>query len=117
MKNRLERRKAKRLAAEEVTNVSFMMHGNRFFWFKTPEGIPPHGYRLDASAIRETASGFTMKVAGHTVELRGPFESEAECQKDSDRVIGGDLPVKDGGILDQATLDLIRKRTPGDEVH
>jgi hypothetical protein len=92
----------------------------KFFWFVVPEDMDPNIVNhapVDASEVIEVEPGITMEVGGHTIELHGPFESEAECQKDSDRVICGDMPVRHGGILDQATLDLIKKRTPRDDVH
>jgi hypothetical protein len=75
---------------DRITHVKIMTDGNAFFWFKVPEGTPPNDYRLDASTIRKTEPGFALEVAGLTIELHGPFESEAECQKDSDRVMGDD---------------------------
>jgi hypothetical protein len=121
MKNRLERRKAKRLDAQECIHVSSALFpttdGKKFFWFKHPEIDPPNIVDClrdasTASTISEREWGFTMKVEGHTLEFHGPFATAAECRKDSERVICGDVPVEDGGVLDRATFDLIRRRTP-----
>lgn len=125
MKNKLERRKTKRLDAQECIHVSSAVFpttdGKKFFWFKHPERYPPNLVNCLRDArttrtIRRTEWGFTMKVEGHTLEFHGPFATPAECQKDSERVICRGAPVEEGGMLDRATYDLIRKRTPRDNV-
>jgi hypothetical protein len=128
MKNRLERRKAKRLGAVEVIHTSIMVcptnDGDKFFWFVVPENLDPNMFnfaRVDWGEVIDIEPGITLKVktphGKHTIELHGPFDSKAECDKDLERVICRGAPVEDGGILDQATLDLIRRRTPRDDVH
>jgi hypothetical protein len=73
----------------------YMTDSDVFFWFRVPEGFAPNDFRYELpEEIRITTSGISFEVfcittkQGHMIEFHGPFETEAECKEDADRVAG-----------------------------
>jgi hypothetical protein len=120
--NRRERRKARATRQSVRVHVvkdltAFTTDGRRaLFWFEVPEGIPADALdhaKPDFSRITHVEPGITVEFAGHTIELHGPFWSEAEMEDSKHLVLfGRKIPITEGGELSDENFRLLTKGGP-----